>query len=271
LAEHAPIITLTTDFGTADPFVGTMKGVILGINPDARIVDLSHEVAPHDIVDGAFRLRASFAHFPPATIHVVVVDPGVGSARRPILMTSEHHRFVAPDNGVLTMVPDVETVGSVYHMTAEHYFRSPVSNTFHGRDVFAPAAAWLSRGLEPAKFGDPIGDWVRLDLPKARISSSGAIKGTLLSSDRFGNAITNIPRELVEVVRQKSPGALSLRTTKHLVTREVRAYEEITGDAPAFLFNSLDLVEIALNRRSAIRALGLKRGDPIELQPKAGT
>src|SRR5262245_20668884 len=143
MAERAPVVTLTTDFGVADPFVACMKGVILGLHPGVRIVDVSHEIAPHDVVEGAFRLRCAFPSFPSGSIHVAVIDPGVGSARRPLLMVTDSHRFLAPDNGVLSLVPEVEEIRAVYHLTAAHYFRSPVSATFHGRDVFAPCAAWL--------------------------------------------------------------------------------------------------------------------------------
>lgn len=264
------VITLTTDFGTADPYVAAMKGVIAAVDPSAAVVDLSHDIAPHDVLDGAFRLRCGFPWFPPATNHVVVVDPGVGSARRPILMVTENHRFVAPDNGVLSLVPEVEEVRAVYHMTAVHYFRSPVGHTFHGRDVFAPAAAWLAKGIDPSNFGDAIDDWKRLEVPRTRTTPEGTVKGIIWSVDRFGNAISGIPRSAVEALRAKADGPLVLRAGKHTISSEVKAYHEIPKDTAAFLINSFDLVEIAANRRSAARALELKRGDAVEIRPRTG-
>ena len=264
------VITLTTDFGTTDPYVGTMKGVIAGIAPTASVVDLSHDIAPHDILDGAFRVRCGFSYFPSGTAHVVVVDPGVGSARRPILMVTENHRFVAPDNGVLSLIPEVEEIRAVYHMTAVHYFRAPVGHTFHGRDVFAPAAAWLTRGIEPSNFGDPVEDWKRLEVPRTRTTEEGTVKGIVWSVDRFGNVITGIPRSAVDALRAGKDGPLELQAGKHVISNEVKAYHEIAKDAAGFLLNSFDLVEIAASRRSAAKALGLKRGDAVELRHPAG-
>jgi hypothetical protein len=269
MPERGRIITLTTDFGAADPYVGAMKGVIAGIHPEAMVVDLTHEVSPHDVLDGAFRIRCGFPWFPPASIHVVVVDPGVGSARRPLLLLTENHRFLAPDNGVLSLVSEVEEVRGVYHLTATHYFRTPVSDTFHGRDVFAAAAAWLSKGLEPERLGDPIDDWKRLEVPRTRTTPEGWVRGIILSADRFGNLITGIPRSAVESLREKANGPLALHAGPHTLTAEVRAYHEIPEGGAAFLVNSFDLVEIAANRKSAARALGLKRGDAVEIRARA--
>lgn len=151
-----PIITLTTDYGTSDHLVGVMKGVMLKINPDAIFVDISHGVMPFDILDGALTIGQAYNHFPPKTIHVVVVDPGVGSQRRPILVTGDQHYFVAPDNGVLSMVYEREPKVTVRHIIAEHYFLNPLSTTFHGRDVFAPVAAWLSKNWQTPSFGEEV-------------------------------------------------------------------------------------------------------------------
>jgi S-adenosylmethionine hydrolase len=166
------IITLTTDFGLNDHFVGTMKGVILGINPDAEIVDICNSVQSFDILEGALTIAQSYRYFPVDTINMVIVDPGVGSARRPILVTTEKHRFIAPDNGVLSLVYDREERISVRHITSEHYFLQPTSKTFHGRDIFAPIAAWLSKGLDAAKFGDEITDYARFTMPRPKKSAT---------------------------------------------------------------------------------------------------
>ena len=152
------LITLLTDFGTADYFVGAMKGVIFSINPTARVVDITHEIPPHDIRAGAFTLHAVYKSFPPQTIHVAVVDPGVGSTRRPILVVGGDQFFVGPDNGLFGYVYEREPRCRVFHLTREEYFRRPVSQTFHGRDIFAPVAAALSRGVEPPELGDEIKD-----------------------------------------------------------------------------------------------------------------
>ena len=165
---HRPIITLTTDFGLNDHFVGTIKGVILNIVPEAQIVDISHSVQAFDVLDGALTIAQSYSYFPSGTVHLVVVDPGVGTARRPILVTSDRHHFVAPDNGVLSMVYAREERLHIRHVTAEHYSLQPVSNTFHARDIFSPVAAWLAKGVDPEKFGDEITDFVRFNPPKPK-------------------------------------------------------------------------------------------------------
>ena len=266
MPSRRPVITLTTDFGTADPFVASMKGVILDIQPEAVIVDVTHEVAPHDILEAAFHLRCAFPYFPTGSVHVAVVDPGVGSARRAILAVTENHRFIAPDNGVLGLLEEVEEVRSVIHLTASRYFRSSISATFHGRNVFAPAAAWLSRGIDPESMGDRIDDWNRLQLPVPRMTEEGTVTGVVLGIDRFGNVTTAISRALVERLLEQSPGELVLEAEGRRISRQVRAYYEIGREDAAFLFNSSDLLEIAANRRSAAQVLGLKRGDRVVLK-----
>ena len=149
-----PIITLTTDYGTSDHLVGTLKGVILKINPEAQIVDICHNVVLFDVLDAALCIGSAYKYFPPRTIHVVVVDPGVGTQRRPLLVSGENQYFLAPDNGVLSLVYEREQTHSVRHITSEHYFLHPVSNTFHGRDIFAPVAAWLSKNWQTPAFGE---------------------------------------------------------------------------------------------------------------------
>ncbi len=163
MAGRIPIITLLTDYGTRDHFVGSMKGVIHSINPQVNVIDISHEVAPQDIIEAAFLIRSCYTYFPPLTIHVVVVDPSVGSSRKPILVSTENHFFVAPDNGVLSLVYEIDPPTSVVEISAEHYLLPEISKTFHGRDIFAPAAAWLSKGTDISNFGDRSGslfvDW----------------------------------------------------------------------------------------------------------------
>src|ERR1700747_1614430 len=184
-----PIITLTTDYGTNDHLVGTLKGVILKINPEVTIVDITHNVAPFDLLDGALAIGSGYSFFPPRTIQFVVVNPGVGTDRRPLLVTAGNQYFIAPDNGVLSMVYEREPDLIVRHANAEHYYLQPVSKTFHGRDVFAPVAAWLSKNWQPASMGEDITDFKRFALPRPK-SSEGTLKGIVMRVDTFGNLVT---------------------------------------------------------------------------------
>ena len=198
-----PIITLTTDFGYIDPFVGIMKGVILRIAPDAQIVDLSHGIAPQDIRAAALTLAASVDNFPEGTIHVAVVDPGVGSERRPLLVESVDHYFVGPDNGVFSLALERNGSSRIVDLSNETYHLQPKSHTFHGRDVFAPVAAHLARGVSVGEFGAPLKDCVRLRWPP--IDRAGeSVLGEILYIDRFGNLFTNIrERDLMSVAPEK--------------------------------------------------------------------
>ena len=176
------IITLLTDFGAADYFVGALKGAILSVNPQAQVVDITHEIAAHDIRAGAFTLLAAYEAFPPQTIHVAVVDPGVGSSRRPILVATREHFFVGPDNGLFSYICEREPEPRVYHLTEEKFFRPMVSATFHGRDIFAPVAGALSKGTPPASLGELITDYVRLAplTPMGRAGTPDEIAETVL-------------------------------------------------------------------------------------------
>src|SRR5437773_4848854 len=168
-----------------------MKGVILTINPSAEIIDICNSIQSFDVLDGALTIAQAYSYFPVDTVHLVIVDPGVGSERRPLLITTEKHIFLAPDNGVMSLVYERTERLSVRHITATHYFLQPVSNTFHGRDVFAAVAGWMSKGVEVAKFGDEITDFVRFGAPKPKPGNEKLLKGIVLKADRFGNLITN--------------------------------------------------------------------------------
>ena len=186
-------ITLLTDFGTADYFVGAMKGAILSINPQAVIVDITHEIPAQDVAAGAFTLLAAFDTFPEGTVHVAVVDPGVGSERRPIVVSAGNHLFVGPDNGIFTYIYERDSSFEAVHITDEKYFRNPVSTTFHGRDIFAPVAAALSTGSDPAALGPQILDPIRL---------FKSMEPQIIHIDRFGNLITNITRDQFKEARR---------------------------------------------------------------------
>jgi S-adenosylmethionine hydrolase len=257
-----PIITLTTDFGTSDHLVGALKGVILNINPAARIVDINHNVAPFDILDGALTLANAYSYFPSRTIHVVVVDPGVGTERRPILVSGEKQFFVAPDNGVLSMIYEREPC-TVRHITAEHYFLNPISPTFHGRDIFAPTAAWLSKTLQTEAFGEAVTDFVRFTMPKAK-SNGQAVKGVVLRVDAFGNLMTNLKAEDIPI-GALGGGAIKLAVNGKQVLKFAQTFALGNPGEPIAVLGSAGYVEIAVNRGSAARTLGVNRGAEVTL------
>src|SRR5689334_23144861 len=192
-----PIVALLTDFGTRDHYVGTMKGVMLGICAELSCVDITHDVPPHDVLAGALELAAAYRSFPAGTIFVVVVDPGVGSARRGLAAEIGDYRFVAPDNGVLTMVLRESPAKKIVELTERRYARPTMSRTFEGRDRFAPAAAWLAKGVQLPALGRQITDYHHLDLPRLR-QEDGALRGVVVRIDRFGNVVTNLDRRSCE-------------------------------------------------------------------------
>ena len=261
------VISLTTDFGLRDPFVGVMKGVILNINPSAMIVDISHEIANHDLLEAAFILYTSYKYFPPGTIHLVVVDPGVGTSRRPLLVESDNYRFVAPDNGVLSYIYREELLKEIIAITDEQYFLSQISHTFHGRDIFAPVAAWLSTGIDPRKFGEPVMDYVRLPLPELVQPDDSTLKGAIIHIDRFGNLITNIHRSTFEKMLRKSSGKkFILRIGGEEVVKLIETYAEGKKGELFVLFNSFGLLEVTSYLESAARLLKLRRGDEVVIK-----
>jgi S-adenosyl-L-methionine hydrolase (adenosine-forming) len=260
-----PIITLTTDYGTNDHLVGTLKGVILKINPDATIVDITHNVAPYDLLDGALAIGAAYPYFPPRTIHVVVVDPGVGTDRRPLLVSGENQYFIAPDNGVLSLVYEREQNIVVRHANVEHYYLQPLSKTFHGRDIFAPVAAWFSKGAQIASMGEEITDFKRFAMPRPK-ASDGVSKGVVMRVDAFGNLVTNFRSEdLPETALQN--GAVKFQVGNQAVTRLVHTFAQ-GGDGEAVAYvSSSGYIEIAVNKSNASRTLALGRGTPVVLAP----
>jgi S-adenosylmethionine hydrolase len=258
------VITLTTDYGTSDHLVGTLKGVILKINPEVTIVDITHHVTPYDLLDGALAIGSAFSYFPPRTIHVVVVDPGVGTERRPILATADNQYFIAPDNGVLSLVYESDPNTVVRHATAEHYYHQPVSKTFHGRDVFAPLAAWLSKGWQTAAMGEEIQDYKRFALPRPK-AGDGALKGVVIRVDSFGNLVTNFRQE--DLPNGAASGSeLKLQIGTHTVTRLVDTFALGNANEPIAYFGSNGYMEVAINKGNAAKTLGLGRGAAVTLQ-----
>ncbi|HSW38659.1 MAG TPA: SAM-dependent chlorinase/fluorinase [Acidobacteriota bacterium] len=251
-----PIITLLTDFGTRDHFVGAMKGVMLKLNPALVFVDISHEIPPQDIYAGSYTLGNCCFYYPPGTIHLAVVDPGVGSARRALAVSAGGSFFVAPDNGLLTHV--MQSCGGfvAHEITAEHYYNKPVAVTFHGRDVFAPIAAWISRGIPLSQLGPAVTNPVRLQLPEIKKVRDALIQGTIIAVDRFGNIVTNLKPEDV-------PRSFKLISGRTEVTVMRKTYGE-GGPGEVFVVpGSTGYLEIAIRGGSAAEHLKLKAGDPV--------
>jgi len=260
-----PIITLITDFDTNDHFVGTMKGVIYSINPDVEIVDITHKVASYDIFDAAFTLAQSYRFFPSDTIHLVVVDPGVGTTRRPLLARSLAHKFVAPDNGVLSLIYELEENVEVRHITADHYFLNPVSATFQGRDIFAPVVGWLSKWVEADKFGDPISDFIKFSSPKPKRAGENLITGVVLKVDKFGNILTNLRPEDIPQLFEENPPPFKIIINQQEITRLNLAYSMGKPSELFAIVGSSGYLEICTNRGSAAKALNANRGAEVSV------
>src|SRR6266581_6051809 len=251
-----PVIALLTDFGARDHYAGTMKGVALGICPDVTLVDITHEVPAHDVLAGALELAAAYKYFPTGTIFLAVVDPGVGSARRGIAAEAGDFKFVAPDNGVLTAVLDEHPPKKVVELTERKYARPSVSRTFEGRDRFAPAAAWLAKGIELSALGRSAGALIMLDVPQPTFDDEG-IEGQILRVDRFGNLITNIDRKTFDKL---SGAPLDIRVGDYQVQRVVSTYADGASGEVCGLFGSTEHLEIVANGDSAAARLDLGRG-----------
>jgi hypothetical protein len=255
-------ITLTTDFGLQDWFVGTMKGVIRGLCPKAVVVDLTHGITPGDIQSGAFALAAGCRYFPKGTIHVAVVDPGVGSSRAAMAVETASYVFLGPDNGVLSWALEAEQIKTVRRLENESCFLRPVSRTFHGRDVFAPAAARLCGGLPIGKVGPAHGEWVRLPWPEPQVRTK-ELRGAIVYIDRFGNAITNIRGEFL---RGMDGPAVKVKAGRASVLGLADHYQAVPEGKPSAVIGSSGLMEIAVNGGSAAVKLKLKVGDPIHVR-----
>ncbi len=258
-----PILTLTTDFGNKDGFVGTLKGVIWGISPAAQIADISHDISPQNVLEGAFALWRAYPFFPAGTIHVGVVDPGVGTRRRPIAMHLGDQFFVGPDNGLFTpMLADAEKKGwsiTIVHLTNKKYFLADISRTFHGRDIFASAAAHLANGVPLDYLGPVISDPVRLQMPEPEKTANGW-RAHITVMDVFGNLTTDLPSSLL-----LNPDTVTLSIKGREVHGLVPSYgKEKPGELIA-LVDSENFVEIAVVNGSAQKTLGAKIGDIVEL------
>jgi hypothetical protein len=268
-----PVLTLTTDFGASDHYVGAMKGVILSICPRAQIVDICHDVTPFQIAEGAYVIAQAYECFPRNTVHVVVVDPGVGTARRPILVEAAGQYFAGPDNGVLAMVYS-RASHKVRLIANDRYFRQPVSASFHGRDIFAPVAAHVAAGVPPARMGKPIADYLRPEFAQPRPSGERTWTGSILKIDRFGNVVTNFHvRDFPDLRRPQSgtdafvcqPAAPVLTIGRRKIASLAQNYAECTPGALFLIVGSSGYLEVSMNQGSAATQIGCQTGDPVKL------
>ncbi len=257
------LITLTTDFGVVDSYVAVMKGVIFTIAPDARIVDITHQIAPQNVREAAYVLSSAVPYFPPGTVHVVVVDPGVGSARRPIAIQTNSACFVGPDNGVFTSALAAAEQATVVHLQNRAYWRTAISHTFHGRDIFAPVAAHLAAGVPLDALGPPIDDSLLLDLAQPVRLAGGKLRGEIVHVDRFGNLISNIPGSWL------AGNDWMIRVAGYTLDGVRSSYAGVAPGQLVALVSSGDTLEVAVCNGNAARMLTVATGEPINVWPRA--
>jgi S-adenosylmethionine hydrolase len=257
-----PLITLLTDFGTKDHYVASMKGVILSINPRCLLIDITHQVSPHDILEGAFVLANAYSHFPKGTIHLAVVDPGVGGTRKPILLVTQDYYFIGPDNGLFTMVSQKESLKQIIVLDKQKYHLSKASTTFHGRDIFAPVAAHLSMGVKPNVVGHEI-DALFCSGFEGPLIKEGKLLGEILHVDTFGNLVSNIDEGRFFQFTRGRP--FVIRARGKTIRGLKKGYWEGKKDEPIALFGSSGFLEISMREGNAQKSLKVKRGDPIEI------
>lgn len=255
-----PIITLLTDFGLKDPYVASMRGVILTINPRCTLADITHQVHSHDIKEGAFILGQAYSNFPKGTIHLSVIDPAVGSSRKPVLIVTRNYFFVGPDNGLFTIALRRERVKQVVVLTNQKFFLSEISSTFHGRDIFAPVAAYLSLGVKPESFGPSTLSWHSLSIPYPTMKQ-GELIGEIVHVDTFGNLVSNIDHKSLLQFSKGRP--LMIKIGKRTLRGLKKGYWEGKGDEPMALFGSGGLLEISVREGNAQKSLKVKKGDNI--------
>ena len=256
------IITLTTDFGLSDPFVGIMKGVMFGINPSIKFIDISHLIEPQNIMQAYYTLKFSYKYFPSGTIHMAVVDPGVGSERRPILIESKDYFFIGPDNGIFSFIFENEPSANVIELTEKKFFLPSVSQTFHGRDIFASVAGWLSSDVKPYEFGIPINNPVILKTPEPDMGKE-KISGEVIHIDRFGNLITNISETQFHSFVSERNGKAKIKIKNLTIPSLCKSYSEANRLKPSSIFNSWGLLEIFIKNGDASKKLKTKKGNRV--------
>jgi S-adenosylmethionine hydrolase len=260
------IITLLTDFGLNDEYVGIMKGVILSVNPSVTLVDINHNIDPHDIIQAAFTIKSSYKFFPKGTVHVVVVDPGVGGSRAIIAIEMAGHTFLAPDNGILTLLIEERNIDKIIRVDNKKFFLKSISQTFHGRDIFAPVSAHISSGTKINNIGTPINknDLVKLSIPEPRISGKGELIGSIVSIDRFGNLITNIDSNCLEnFCRQNADKKPEIKIDNSKISGLSKSYGNSALNSPLVIIGSRGCLEIAINCGSAKKYFKAEKGDTI--------
>ncbi len=256
------LITLLTDFGTEDNYVGAMKGVILSINPNATIVDISHQIPPQDVMAGAFVLSQATPFFPRSTIHIAVVDPGVGGKRKPVLIQTDRYFFVGPDNGIFSIALQNERIRQKIHLTNKNYFLGHISPTFHGRDIFSPVGAYLSHKYDPSVFGKRIKTTAKLNIKKPHVTN-GKITGQIIYIDRFGNLITNIDEGLLKKVFENRE--FRVEVCNNIIKKFIPAYAYAKKEEIISLIGSSGFLEIAKRDADAGQEIGAEKGDLVEI------
>lgn len=257
-----PLVTLTTDFGLRDPYVAAMKGVMLSLSEELRLVDITHDVPPQDVMHGAFVLREAYPFFPEGTVHLVVVDPGVGTARRAVALRTADHFFVGPDNGLFSLVLAEDQIEEAVVLDRPEYWRTPApAATFHGRDLFAPVAARLASGFPLQAIGSPVTDLRPLRWPMPLVDAEG-VRGFVIHVDRYGNCISNIQASDLACVEGRGVRVYAGNTS---VKALHQTYAEVPSGEPVLLFGSAGLLEVAVNGGNASELLNLHRGAPVTL------
>ena len=260
-----PLITFLSDFGSKDPYVAEMKAVILSICPEAHITDISHQIEKFNIHMGAFVLASAAPYFPVGTVHVAVVDPGVGTKRRPLIVETKRCFYVGPDNGLLMLSAQKEGINHVYNISNPHYMLPTISGIFHGRDIFAPAAAYLAKGCVPSKFGPEAHDYLIPGFAKPRMRES-VVFGEVLYVDDFGNVVSNISTKDLEKAGIKENCLLDVKFRKKVLKLKFcSAYGEVPIKASLVLIGSSDFLEVSINQGNASEALKVKIGDPVSV------
>lgn len=260
-------IALITDFGAGSYHAGVLRGVIQKINPECDVIDVTHEISPFNVVEAMYILESASGYFPVPTIFAVIVDPGVGTNRRPLIGIGENNYYVCPDNGVFSRVLKSDSFSKVVHIQEEHYMLKNKSHTFHGRDVFAPCAAWLSKIMSAENFGEAIDDYLVLESPKIRIVQARTLEATILFADHFGNLVTNFELDYLMKARQKYPGnTIRINAGNRMINSISSCYYDVPnpGDSVAY-FGSMNLLEIGLRESNAQNILGLNPGDVVTL------
>ncbi len=262
------IITLLTDFGTVDEYVGLMKGVILSVHPAVTLVDVTHRIDRHDVVQAAFVLQSSYRYFPKGTVHIAVVDPGVGTPRGILAVDTQGHIFLAPDNGLLSLVIREAPCDAIIRVDNSSYYRPKVSCTFHGRDILAPVGAHIAKGVPAGEMGSAVAasECVLLDDMSPRIGATGELIGRIVSIDRFGNVITNIDAQsLSHLFSAASAADLQVQVGTHLVSGIAQTYGQLPPNTPLSLIGSRGFLEIAVNQGSASQYFNLQKNDPVRV------